>query len=100
MVRSWRSAWSRVVPYFAFSAPVRKAIYTTHAIESLNGVIRRRVLKLRGPFTSPRLARKRIYLALREISDKWKAPPVVTGVRRDEHSRFTFWIGSRLRAVT
>ena len=61
VVRSWRSAWSRVVPYFAFSASIRKAIYTTNAIESLNGVIRRAV-KLRGHFTSPRSARKRIYL--------------------------------------
>ena len=41
VVRSWRTAWSRVIPYFTFSTPIRKAIYTTNAIESLNSVIRR-----------------------------------------------------------
>ena len=73
VVRSWQQAWTRVIPYFAFSTPIRKAIYTTNAIESLNSVVRRAV-KVRGHFTSPRSAQKLIYLALREVSDRWRHP--------------------------
>ena len=42
IVRSWRSAWDRVVPFFAFSAPIRRAIYTPNAIESLTSTVRGR----------------------------------------------------------
>ena len=69
---------------FAFSAPIRKAIYTTNAIESLNSVIRRAV-KLRGHFTSPRAARKLIYLGSSGGSaDRWKQPGSYWGVARRE----------------
>ncbi|MYA63854.1 MAG: IS256 family transposase [Gemmatimonadetes bacterium] len=74
IVRSWRSAWDRVVPFFAFSAPIRRAIYTTNAIESLNSTVRRAV-RARGHFPTDRAASKLIYLALRGVERKWRAPP-------------------------
>ena len=74
IVRSWRSAWEQVVPFFAFSAPIRRAIYTTNAIESLNSVVRRAV-RTRGHFPNDKAAAKLIYLALRGVARKWRAPP-------------------------
>ena len=73
VVRSWRAKWDLVIPFLAFSAPIRKVLYTTNAIESLNSSVRRAV-KTRGHFTSERAACKLIYLALREATVKWKAP--------------------------
>ena len=85
IVRSWRSAWDRVVPFFAFSAPVRRAIYTTNAIESLNSTVRRAV-RTRGHFPNDRAATKLIYLALRGVERKWRAPPVYWHAARTEFS--------------
>ena len=64
---------SFVIPFFAFSPLIRKAIYTTNAIESLNATVRRAV-RARGHFTSVGAAKKLMYLALREASAKWNAP--------------------------
>ncbi len=74
IARSWRSAWDRVVPFFAFSAPIRRAIYTTNAIESLNSTVRR-AIRTRGHFPNDRAATKLIYLALRGVESKWRRPP-------------------------
>ena len=74
-VRSWRSAWEQVVPFFAFSQPIRRAVYTTNAIESLNSTVRRAV-RTRGHFPNDRAAAKLIYLALRGVERKWRAPPL------------------------
>ena len=74
VVRSWRTKWDLVIPFLAFSAPIRKILYTTNAIESLNSSVRRAVTA-RGHFTSERAACKLIYLALREATVKWTAPP-------------------------
>ena len=73
VVRSWRQRWTYVIPFFAFSPLIRKAIYTTNAIESLNATVRRAV-RARGHFTSVGAAKKLMYLALREASAKWNAP--------------------------
>lgn len=73
VVRAWRQRWSYVIPFFAFSPLLRKAIYTTNAIESLNATVRRAV-RARGHFTSVGAAKKLMYLALREASAKWTAP--------------------------
>lgn len=43
VVRSWRTKWDQVIPFMAFSAPIRKILYTTNAIESLNSSVRRAV---------------------------------------------------------
>lgn len=73
VVRSWRDRWELVIPFLAFSKLIRKAIYTTNAIESLNASVRRAV-RSRGHFTSVGAAKKLIYLALREASDRWRGP--------------------------
>lgn len=63
---SWRRAWQEVIPFFAFSPDVRKIIYTTNAIESLNRVIRK-TTKTRGSFPTDDAAKKLIYLAIRKF---------------------------------
>jgi len=71
--QSWRSNWQRVIPYFAYPAPIRKAIYTTNAIESLNMTLRK-VTKNRGSFPNDEAMFKLLYLALTNISKKWTMP--------------------------
>jgi transposase-like protein len=71
---SWRRAWEQVIPFFAYPAQVRKIIYTTNAIESLNMQLRK-IIKTRGHFPSDESATKLLYLALNNITAKWKAPP-------------------------
>ena len=63
---SWRRAWQEVIPFFAFPPSVRKIIYTTNAIESLNRVIRK-TTKTRGSFPTDDAATKLIYLAIRRF---------------------------------
>jgi transposase-like protein len=75
VVQSWRRVWEQVIPFFAFPAEIRKIIYTTNAIESLHMQIRK-VLKNRGHFPSDEAATKLIYLAIRNITKKWKNPPI------------------------
>jgi putative transposase len=71
---SWRRAWEQVIPFFAYPQEVRKIIYTTNAIESLNMQLRK-VTKNRGHFPSDEAATKLLYLALRDITAKWTKPP-------------------------
>ena len=70
VVAAWRRAWDRVIPFFAFPPAVRKVIYTTNAIESVNARIRK-IIKTRGHFPSDEAAAKLIWLALRNITAKW-----------------------------
>ena len=72
--KGWRRQWEQVTPFFAFSAPIRRAIYTTNAVESLNSTVRRAV-RSKGHFPHDDAARKLIYLALRGVAAKWKRPP-------------------------
>ena len=69
----WQRQWQRVIPFFAFPAEVRKILYTTNAVESLNMSLRK-ALKTRGSFPSEEAARKLIYLALRNVIAKWNPP--------------------------
>jgi putative transposase len=62
VVKSWRTAWDRVIPFFAFPPEVRRVIYTTNAIESLNARLRK-IIKTRGHFPSDEAATKLIWLA-------------------------------------
>ena len=64
IAQAWRRAWEEVIPFFAFSPEIRKVIYTTNAVESLNRVIRK-AIKTRGSFPSEQAAEKLIYLAIR-----------------------------------
>lgn len=68
---SWRRNWERVIPFFAYPPDVRRVLYTTNAIESLNMQLRK-VTKNRGHFPSDEAATKLLYLALRNITAKWK----------------------------
>lgn len=71
---SWRRHWAEVIPFYDWPPEIRKMIYTTNAIESLNMQLRK-VLKNRGHFPSEEAAGKLIYLALRNIVKQWKRPP-------------------------
>ena len=64
IAQAWRRAWEEVIPFFAFSPEIRRVIYTTNAVESLNRVIRK-AIKTRGSFPSEEAAEKLIYLAIR-----------------------------------
>lgn len=70
---SWRRAWEQVIPFFAFPPEVRRVIYTTNAIESLNARVRK-IIKTRGHFPTDEAATKLIWLALRNITAEWKKP--------------------------
>ena len=72
---AWRRNWEQVIPFYAYPDEVRKMIYTTNAIESLNSTIRRS-LRSRGHFPSDESAMKLIWLVLRNVSAKWKMPPI------------------------
>ena len=67
---SWRRAWDRVIPFFAFPPAVRRVVYTTNAIESLHSQLRK-IIKTRGHFPSDDAATKLIWLALRNITSDW-----------------------------
>jgi putative transposase len=70
VVAAWRRAWDRVIPFFAFPAEIRRVIYTTNAIESVNARLRK-IIKTRGHFPSDDAASKLIWLALRNITADW-----------------------------
>ena len=71
--KSWRSNWENLITIFDYPADIRKVIYTTNAIESLNSVIRKSV-KTRKVFPSDDAALKVIYLATQSASKKWTMP--------------------------
>lgn len=68
-VRTWEAAWERFVPFLAFPPEVRKIIYTTNAIESLNYQLRK-ITKNRGHFPNDDAAVKLLWLAITDIEDK------------------------------
>lgn len=70
---SWLADWERLIPLFEYPPEIRRAIYTTNAIESLNRSLRR-VLKTRGAFPNDEAIRKVLYLALNNASKKWTMP--------------------------
>lgn len=71
--RSWRGHWDNLNTLFGYPEDIRKAIYTTNAIESLNSVIRK-AIKKRKLFPTEEAAVKVIYLAIQEASKKWTMP--------------------------
>lgn len=71
--KSWRRNWERITPLFSYPPDIRKAIYTTNAIESVNMSLRK-VTKNRGSFPSDASMLKLLYLALQNISKKWTMP--------------------------
>ena len=71
--RTWRAHWANLNTLFKYPEDIRKAIYTTNAIESLNSVIRK-AIKKRKLFPTDDSARKVVYLAIRDASKKWTMP--------------------------
>ena len=74
IAQSWRRNWSEVIPFFAFPDDVRRIIYTTNAIESLNAKLRRTV-RTRGHFPTDESALKLLFLVLNLAAKEWKMPP-------------------------
>jgi len=73
IARSWRNNWEHIIPLFSYPTDIRKAIYTTNAIESLNMSLRK-ITKNRGHFPNDEAMFKLLYLALRNIARKWTMP--------------------------
>lgn len=71
--QSWERNWENVIPFFDFPEPIRKVIYTTNAIESLNSVVRK-AIKNRKIFPSDKSALKTIFLATERAAKKWTMP--------------------------
>jgi putative transposase len=69
----WRRSWEHVTPFFAYPQEIRKVIYTTNTVESLNRSLRK-IIKTRGSFPNEEAALKLLYLALERISKKWTLP--------------------------
>jgi putative transposase len=71
--KSWMNHWGRIIPFFAFPSEIRRAIYTTNAIESMNMTLRK-VLKNHRAFPTDESAMKVIYLAIGNMAKKWTMP--------------------------
>jgi putative transposase len=71
--KSWRDRWDNVIPFFGYPQPIRKVIYTTNAVESLNAQLRK-VTKKRGAFPTDDSVRKILYLAIIRAAKRWSMP--------------------------
>jgi transposase-like protein len=71
--KSWKTRWNEVIPFMKFSPEIRKAIYTTNAIESVNYTLQRN-LKTRQSFPNDEAAMKLVFMILRRISNRWTMP--------------------------
>jgi putative transposase len=90
----WQEHWEQVTPFFAFPEEVRKVIYTTNAVEGLHRGLRK-VIKNRGSFPSEEAAFKLLYLALGNISAKWKT----VQCWKQALNQFEILWGERMRAA-
>lgn len=95
IAKSWRANWTRVTPFFAHPPEIRKVIYTTNAIESLNMSLRK-VTKARGSFPNDEAVSKLLYLALRNIAKKWTMP---LHAWKDALNRFAILYEARLPSL-
>jgi putative transposase len=91
----WKDNWERVTPFFEFPAEVRRIIYTTNAVESLNMSLRK-IIKTRGSFPSEEAAIKLLYLALRNASAKWES----VQHWKQALNHFEMLWGDRIKAAT
>jgi putative transposase len=92
--KMWRRNWGGIVPFFGYPAEIRRAVYTTNIVESLNMSLRK-VIKTRGSFPSEDAAVKLLYLALKNVSRKWQASP---GWRTSLNHFVLLW-GDRIEAA-
>ena len=81
IAQSWRRNWSQVIPFFAFPGEVRRIVYTTNSIESLNAKLRRAV-RTRGHFPTDESALKLLFLVLNLAAKEWKMPPREWGMAK------------------
>ncbi len=70
---SWKNNWANIIPLFAYPEDIRRVIYTTNAIESLNMSLRK-VIKTKASFPNDDALKKMLYLALNNIEKKWTMP--------------------------
>jgi putative transposase len=91
----WTRNWQQVIPFFAFPAEIRRIIYTTNAVESLNMSLRR-IIKTRGAFPSEEAGMKLLYLALSNLIKKWET----VQHWRQAMARFTLLWEDRILAAT
>lgn len=96
VVASWRRAWAHVIPFFAFPPEIRRVIYTTNALESLNARVRK-IIKTRGHFPNDDAATKLIWLALRNISAAWSRS---SPAWRPAMNQFAILYGERFLATS
>ncbi|MBV9248470.1 MAG: IS256 family transposase [Acetobacteraceae bacterium] len=94
IVPAWQRQWQQVIPFFAFPPAVRRIIYSTNAIESLNSKLRSAV-RSRGHFPSDEAACKLLFLVLRQVSRNWKMPPKEWAAAR---TQFAVMFGERFTA--
>jgi putative transposase len=94
---TWQRQWERIIPFFAFTPEIRKVMYTTNAIESLNMSLRK-IIKTRGSFPSEQAALKLLYMALKNVVAKWRRNGVHNW--KDALNQFTVLWGDRIRAAT
>ena len=73
ITKSWRAHWENLTPFFAYPPELRKVIYTTNAIESINAQLRK-VVKKKGAFPTVESVRKVLYLAMTRASARWSRP--------------------------
>ena len=73
IVKSWRNNWEKVTPFLQYPKEIRRVIYTTNIVESLNGTLRKAV-RNRGHFSTEDGIMKVLYLAIRGVSKKWNMP--------------------------
>ena len=91
VAQSWRRHWPQIIPFFAFSAPVRQIIYTTNAIESLHSGVRKSI-RNKGHFPHDEAATKLIWLTLRNLTAKWTHPPLAWAAAK---AQFAIQFGER-----
>jgi len=94
IAKSWRSNWDNLNTFFGYPPAIRKAIYTTNAIESLNSVIRK-ATRQRKVFPTEKSALKVVYLAIMDASKKWTMP---IQNWKPALNRFTILFGERVTA--
>jgi putative transposase len=92
--KMWRRHWTGITPLFAYPEEIRKAIYTTNVVESLHMTLRK-VIKTRGSFPTEESALKLLYLALKNVSRRWKAAPNW----RTSLNHFMLLYGDRIEAA-
>jgi transposase-like protein len=94
MAGIWERAWEQVIPFFSYPPEIRRLIYTTNAIESLNMQLRKSI-KTRGHFPNDEAATKLIYLTLKRINVKWQTG---ASIWRQAVTQFRLQYGERFLA--